>query len=209
MSRSNLSDCLLAIPAFICIANAATSVAGIDCPCQNSAVAAAGVVFACPAGDGDNLAAAGLTVTVTVRDCGNQPVVGIPANDIWLIGCDNLLSLCGGPAGSHASAPTDENGQTTITGPIAAGGCGNGGVRAVVQGVVVGGGVCADPCIPIKIRSADFDGNLVVGVTDFAFFTAGYPVNPAPNDCRDFDGDGQVGVVDFAKYVLHEHSCGG
>ncbi len=93
----------------------------IDC-CNHSATSAAGVLFACPQGDGDRLDANGLTITVTVRDNVNAPMVGVLPEDIWLIGCNpDLLALCGGSAAINASGPTDINGQTTITGDFAAG----------------------------------------------------------------------------------------
>ena len=59
--------------------------------CNMTASAPAGVLFACPQGDGTTLASAGLTITVTVIDNVNLPIVGIPATDIWLIGCNGLL----------------------------------------------------------------------------------------------------------------------
>lgn len=121
-------------------------------PCGSTATSAAGVHFICPQGDGDALSAAGLTITVTVLDIAHVPVPGIPAQDIWLIGCNDLLVLCGGSGAINATAPTDTNGMTTIEGAIAGGGC-DPGVRVVVQGIVIGGGVCSGGCLPIQVRS--------------------------------------------------------
>jgi hypothetical protein len=210
MLKGKFAVLSLAAAALLCLqfAGVNTVNSGVIDPCNSAATGPAGVIFACPQDDGDLLSASGLTINVTAMDNTNAPVPNVPAADIWLIGCNDLLGLCGGSGAVNASAATDVNGQTTITANIAAGGCDNGGVRVVIQGVVVGAGVCADPCVAIKVRSADFNKNLVVNVVDFAFFAGGYPVNPAVNDCRDFNNDGQVGIVDFAKFTAHNgHTC--
>ncbi len=218
MLKGKFAVLSLAAAALMClqVVGADTVNSGVVDPCNSAASGPAGIIFACPQSDGDLLSGSGLTISVTVRDNVNAPVAGVPAADIWLIGCNDLLALCGGSGAINAAAPTDVNGQTTITGDIAAGGCENGGVRVVVQGVVIGAGVCADPCVLIKVRSGDFNANLVVNVQDFSFFVNGplpattddYPVNPAVNDCRDFNDDNQVGIQDFAKFAAHNgHTC--
>lgn len=175
-----------------------------------TASAPAGVLFACPQGDGTTLASAGLTITVTVIDQVNLPIVGIPAADIWLIGCNNLLGLCGGSGAISASGPTDANGQTTITAAIAAGGCDVSGVRVVVQGIVVGAGACGQPCLPIKVKSADISGDLRVDLIDLAQFSPNYASPPKPYvECIDYVAPfGTVTLGDFAKYASHyQHLC--
>lgn len=192
------------------VASVETVSSGVVDACNSAASGAAGVIFACPQSDGDGLGAAGLTISVTVRDALNAPVAGVPAADIWLIGCNDLIALCGGSGAISAAAATDVNGQTTITGDIAAGGCDLGGVRVVVQGVVVGGGVCADPCVAVKVKSADINGNLIVNLVDFSTFGAGYASPPKPyNECIDFAAPfGTVSLTDFAKYGTHNaHVC--
>jgi hypothetical protein len=192
------------------------TIAGVDTansgnvdPCNSLTSSPAGVIFACPQGDGDALNILGLTITVTVRDDVNAAIPGVPATDMWLISCNDLLNLCNGSSAITASAATDVNGVSTFTGDIAAGGCDNGGVRVVVQGIVIGAGICADPCVAVKVRSADFNASgVATDAIDFGFFTSGYPVDPAINDCRDFDNNNKVDVVDFAKYTGHyNHSC--
>jgi hypothetical protein len=140
---------------------------------------------------------------VTVKDNVAAPVPGVPATDMWLISCNDLLNLCNGSSAITAAAATDVNGQTTFTGDIAAGGCDNGGVRVVVQGIVIGAGICGDPCVPVKVRSADFDANGVPEGIDFVVFATGYPVDPAADDCRDFNNDNKVDVLDFSKFTGH------
>lgn len=214
MLKGKFAVLTLAAAALLClqIAGVDTANSGNVDPCNSSATSPAGVIFACPQGDGDPLQTLGLTISVTVKDAtlpSGLPVAGVPATDMWLISCNDLLNLCNGSAAITASAATDVNGQTTFTGDIAAGGCDNGGVRVVVQGIVVGAGVCADPCVPVKVRSADFDADgTATDIQDFAFFGTGYPVNPAVNDCRDFDNNALVNIVDFAKYTSHyAHTC--
>jgi hypothetical protein len=121
--------------------------------------------------------------------------------------------MCGGSGAISASAPTDANGVTTITGRFAVGGCDVGGVRVVVQGVPVGvGPSCADPCLPIKIKSGDLNKSLNVNLVDFSIFGGpnGYPSPPKPyNECIDYTAPfGTVTLPDFAKYGSHNnHTC--
>ncbi len=183
------------------------SFAGCVVPCSNRVRANAGTLFTCPQGDGDALSANGLTITVTIYDC-LSPAVGIPASDFWVIGCNDLLGLCGG-RGIGATGPTDENGQTTITGIIAAGGCDT-GVSVVLQGKVIQNDDCGRNCMPIKIRSPDINGNLVVDLVDFAIFGTGYTSPPKPyNECIDFYAPfGTVTLGDFGKWASHlNHGC--
>jgi hypothetical protein len=221
MFKGKFAVLSLAAAALLCL-----QVAGVDTansgnvdPCESSASSPAGVVFACPYGDGDALNVLGLTISVTVKDNVAAPVPGVPATDMWLISCNDLLNLCNGSSAITAAAATDVNGQTTFTGDIAAGGCDNGGVRVVVQGIVIGAGICADACVPVAVRSADFNANgIPTDAQDFGYFTFQYPVNPTVTDqdrCRDFDNNGVVDVVDFAKYTGHYdnnfdilHRCG-
>jgi hypothetical protein len=129
------------------------------------------------------------------------------------------LGLCGLSGATQASAATDVNGVTTITANVDAGGCDNGGVRVVVQGIVLGSGPCADPCVPVAIRSGDFNNDGISNIIDFGYLTNGggqgsaYPVNPTVTDgdkCRDFNNDTVVNIVDFGKFTQHyQHVCGG
>lgn len=191
------------------VAGVETVSSGVVDPCNSVAIGAAGVVRLCPRGDAGSLSAAGLTISVTVLDNVSAPVIGIPAADIWLVGCNDLLTLCGGSGAINASAPTDDNGQTTIDGSMAAGGCDQ-GVRVVVQGIVVGAGVCADPCVPVTGRSLDINGDLIVNLPDFSAFGLGYTSPPKPyNPCIDYAAVfGVVSLADFALFGAHyNHSC--
>lgn len=182
---------------------------GVIDNCESTASSPAGVLFACPGGDGDPLSAQGLTINVTVRDQTTAPIQGVLAADIWVVGCSDLLALCGGSGAISASGPTDANGQTTITADLAAGGC-DPALRVVVMGFVIGSGVCGEPCLPIQVRSADLNGSLNVNLVDFATFGAGYTSPPKPyNACIDYTAPfGTVTLADFAKYGSHSnHTC--
>ena len=182
----------------------------LEC-CECTATASAGVLFCCPQGDGDALASNGLTVSVRVVDAVNAPIPNIPAYDIWLTSCtDDVLAMCGGSGAIMASAPTNQNGETTITARFAVGGCDNTGVRAVVQGYEIGSGICADPCLPIKIRSPDINANFVINLVDFAIFGSSYTSPPRPyKECVDFAAPfDTITLADFARYGIHSnHSC--
>jgi hypothetical protein len=188
---------------------------GIVDKCNSTASSATGMNVACPQRDGDALGTAGLTVSVTVRDNTNFPMVGLAPTDIWLVGCDFKLMFCGGTTGINAAAPTNAQGQTTITGRIAAGGC-EAGVRVVVQGTLIGGGACAPICLGIAIRSPDLVGaaggppDLRVNSLDLARFATDYRSPPkAYNACVDYAAPfGVVDLGDFAVFGRHfTHQC--
>jgi hypothetical protein len=184
--------------------------------CNVTAVAASGVLFACPQGDGDRLDQTGLTVTVTLYDPTHLPAPDVSTDYIWLETCNGLLVACGDGGKIHASAPTDANGQTTITGRFAVGGCDNGGVRVSVNiptgGPIPGAVYCQTACLAISVRTPDVNGDLVVNLIDFAVFGGpnGYPSPPKPyNPCIDFTAPfGTVTLGDFAKFGTHiGHTC--
>jgi hypothetical protein len=212
MSKSRFAALSLLVPIMLTMQLAGFDRANgaIVDPCRSTASGPAGVVLACPQSDGDALNSLGLTITLTVRDRLNQPIPGVPATDIWLIGCDFALPLCGGSSAINASAPTNVIGQTTITGDIAAGGCNLAGVRVVVQGLVIGGAGCGQPCIPIKVLSPDINGNLNVTVADMAMFAVGFPIPPKPFEpCLAFAAPHtEVNLASFARFAAHfTHRC--
>lgn len=189
---------------------ASVAFAGIIDPCLSEATSAGGCVMVCPAGDGDQMSTQGATITITVVDGTSAPLENIPATDFYVIDCDPLLDmvLCGGASSSNATAATDEFGQTTMEGDIAAGGCAD-GIAVVVQGyVILDGPGCTDAtCLPILIRSPDMNGDLAINLADFSAFGLAYPPNPY-NKCADFDCSGAVNLADFSTFGLHyQHSC--
>ncbi|MBI4720118.1 MAG: hypothetical protein HY770_02605 [Chitinivibrionia bacterium] len=182
---------------------------GIIDPCQSTATSGSGCVLVCPAGDGDQLSAKGVTISIEINDGAGDPIAGVPATDFWVVDCDPALDmvLCGGSASSNATAATDENGQTTMEGDIAAGGCAD-GLSVVVQGFVIEEGVsCTPVCLDIDIRSPDMNGDLAVNLLDFALFGGAYPPN-AYAKCADFNCDAAINLQDFSAFGLHyNHDC--
>ena len=122
-------------------------------------------VLVCPQGDGQSLAEVGATITVQVvsDQCWSGP--GFPPEDIWVLGCDSGMTPCA-PAwrAIDADGPTDENGMTTLSGTIRAGGSGT-GLWLMVRGQAATG-VCHCSaeliCLPITLVSPDIDGNLTI-----------------------------------------------
>jgi hypothetical protein len=226
MLKGKFAVLSLAAAALLClqVAGVNTVNSGVVDPCNSTASSASGNTFACPASDGDPLSLNGLTISVHIEDNTMTPVVGIPASDFWLIGCNNLLVLCGGSGSIDATAATDLSGNTTIAADIAAGGCDT-GVQVVVQSIVLGGGACPVLCLGIVVRSPDILGpaagppDLKVDVLDFAAFGGLYPFPGAghtygPGACQnsariDFVAPyGTVDISDFAKFGAHyNHQC--
>ena len=178
-----------------------------------TATSASGMLFTCPQGDGDRLDTSGLTVSVTIHPL-VDPMSDVSPDYIWLESCNGSLAGCGDGNKIYASAPTDANGHTTITGRFAAGGCDNGGVRVSVniptEGPIPGAIICKSACLSIQVRSCDIDGNLAVNLIDFSTFGTGYQSPPkAYNACLDFAAPfGTVTLADYAKYGAHSsHHC--
>jgi hypothetical protein len=188
----------------------------------------------CPLGDGDPLTTpvggGNAQISLTVRDNTNTGIAGIPATDMWLVGCAGGLLLCGGSSGSNADAATNASGSTTFSNEPVAGGCDT-GLWVVVQGVVISAGTppnCVNVCLPIAARSPDYKGQTppppagcgldnpcpdskVTG-PDFAWFgthfsTAG---NPRPyHACADYAAPlGTITGPDFAKFAIHYAGSG-
>jgi hypothetical protein len=191
-----------------------TANSGIVDPCSSFASSAGGCWVICPQGDGAALnalspAAGDATIFVTVRDQSGIAIPGIPAADFWVIGWADQLGLCGGAGAINASAASDANGETTINGQLAAGGCDD-GIAVVVQGVVIlDPANWTDPlCLDIFARSPDGNGNGSVNLVDFSQFGAAWPPAGTYDPCMDFNCDSSINLVDFAEFGGHfNHAC--
>jgi len=218
-------------------------VAGVDTvnssivdACKSTITANAGVVIVCPSGDGTPLTSpasgGSCQVTLTVRDNTNTGIDGIPATDMWLIGCNDGLLLCGGSSGSNADAATAGGGVTTFSNEPVAGGCDT-GMYGVVQGVVIQtAGACTPTCLLIAARSPDYKSAGAPGpapcaldircpdskVTgpDFAWFATHFTVGGQPakpyHVCADYLAPfGAITGPDFANFSTHfvgaGHKC--
>lgn len=207
---------------------------GIVDPCLSTVTAAAGVVLVCPLGDGDLLTApvggGNSQITLTVKDNANAAIPGIPATDMWLVGCNDGLLLCGGSQGSNADAVTNASGTTTFSNEPIAGGCDT-GLYAVVQGVIIQNpGSCTPKCLGIAARSPDYKsagapgpapcaGDLKcpdskVTNADFSWFVTHYPTGANPGAtylaCADYAAPlgSPIGLADFSKFTVHFAGAG-
>lgn len=138
------------------------------------------------------------TITLTVVDGAGTPVIGFPAEGLYLVGsgCDpfTCLNVCG--SGSIADGSTNALGQTTFSGPLWAGGSN------------VGAGVMIDtiplPESPLLIQGGDLlqfngpdiNGDLAVNLVDVSLFAGDYF---GSYDYRsDFYWDGVVNLTDIS-----------
>lgn len=194
---------------------------GVVDPCSSTATGAGCCLVICPQGDGDRLDACGSVISIVAKDGTGTPLPGILAADVWLIGWGNGAVLCGGSGSINADSATNANGETTISGDWAAGGCDT-GVQVVVQGTVI-----ADPndwnnplCLPVIPVSPDITGpgdppgpphspDLVVDLIDLTEFAGTYTSPPNAYDpCKDFNCDGVQDIVDFSIFAQHYlHQC--
>jgi len=204
--RSILAAALVAL---LVATSPATVASGLLDGCQSTAtpVGFPAAIAVCPAGDGQTLADVGARIDVVTRDPGGNEVGSIPWQDIWIIGCGER-DLCWGAQSSNADAPTDSNGETTISGTIAMGGM-HTGVHVYLQAIVVlSQPGCVEPlCLPLETRSVDINGDLLVNLVDLSEFGRSFPPNPY-NAAADYDFDGVVGLTDFAIFGAHfGHAC--
>lgn len=202
---------------------------GIVAPCLSTVTANAGVVLVCPLGDGNTLTApvggGSSQVALVVKDNTNTGIPGIPTTDMWLVGCNDGLLLCGGSSGSNADLATDASGATTFSNEPIAGGCDT-GLYCVVQGIIIQNpGSCTDKCLPIAARSPDYKSVAGCGAidnrcpdsrvtnADFSWFITHYPTGTNPGApylaCADYSVTlGVIGLSDFTTFVLHFAGAG-
>jgi hypothetical protein len=192
-------------------------------------------VLVCPLGDGDLMTApvggGNSQITLTIRDNANVPIPGIPAVDMWLVGCNDGLLLCGGgSSGSPADGPTNAAGVTTFTNEPISGGCDT-GVYVVYEGIVLQDpATCLPKCYPIAMRSPDYKSagapgpapcagdircpDSRVSNADFSWFVTHYPTagNPGAGyfSCADFAAPlgAPIGLADFSKFTVHFAGAG-
>ncbi|HKW14859.1 MAG TPA: hypothetical protein VJS69_10275 [Candidatus Krumholzibacteria bacterium] len=235
MSKQKLVLALLAIALlFIQVADPRKGNSGIVDTCNSTLTANSGVVLVCPLGDGDPLTApvggGSCQITLTVRDNANVGIPGIPATDMWLVGCNDGLLLCGLSSGSAADAVTNASGVTTFSAEPVSGGCDT-GLFAVVQGrIIQDTGTCLAKCLNIAARSPDYKsagapgpapcaGDLrcpdsKVTNADFSWFVTHYPTTGNPGAtyfaCADYAAPlgSPIGLADFSKFTVHFAGAG-
>ena len=148
-----------------------------------------------PDGTGETLADTGILVEVFAVSPQGDPYVGIPASEIVLFSPD--LDFCF-PL-NPADGPTDENGYTTFTGTIGAGGCVQ-SLDVYIDGIFIAQ-------IPININSPDFSGvsALHVDASDLAQFAQRLGDEDGWDICFDFNESGPptIDASDLAFFALH------
>lgn len=193
---------IFAVPVLVCTAIAADACVGIPVLDHSTVVTDGGLLLTCPAGDGATLEHIGGTITITVRSMCPEwteplPIAGIPATDIWL--WSEGMVLCGGSSSANADGPTDSEGTTMISGPVASGGSSE-TVHVVVMGIFLG------EMTNLSVVSPDIDQDLEVGLTDFIEFASAFLGAYDPR--ADMDGNGLINLTDFVLFAAHwQHAC--
>ena len=153
-------------------------------------------------------------IWVNVVDSGGVGIAGIPWSDYWIQACnpEEELCLCCNPI--VADSLTNENGNTTISGRIAGGGCViNDGLYLAIQGkivVTIESGCTVVKCVIIIIVSVDLTADCQVNLSDLGVFGLSYNKNlgdPGFNTCCDYNDDDKCNLSDFAymgEHYLHE-----
>jgi len=133
-----------------------------------SATSAGGAFYICPAGDGETLADAGATITVTVLDANGLPCVGYPKENIWVSSIvPDELELC--PGANMADTDTDANGVTTISGTIVGGGYTQNGLYVHIDGEPISGSP-----LSINVNSVDITGDLYIDLCEMIILNEDY-----------------------------------
>jgi hypothetical protein len=190
-------------------------------PCLSSAgLSCTGMrVSVCPAGDfefiRDGCGTGSDYIWIVALDGSGNGVEGIPGTDYWLDACDPAqeLALCTVPY--VADSLTNEFGQTTISGRMAAGGCIlTEGIYVAIQGKVLEDEpeCLVVTCLTdIQIVSPDVTADGRVSLADFQPFGPTYNKGEGQvgyNACFDFNDNGSVTLGDFAFFAEHyNHEC--
>jgi hypothetical protein len=161
----------------------------------STAVSNGGSIYICPAGDGQTLAGAGATITVTLIDGIGAPIANFPFEDLWVESLEpGALVFC--PGGNLADANTNASGETTFSGTLIGGGCTQGGLVVYVSGAALVG-----PPLEIEVNSPDINGDLVVDYCDSILFTQAFL--GAYTFCADFNHDGIINISDILGFTPH------
>jgi hypothetical protein len=107
------------------------------------------------------------TVFVRVLDWSDDPVVGLPAEDLWLESDDGELVVCQG--GAIADLDTDGTGLSYWVQPIEAGGSS----QATLSVFIVGENITTSG-LPLNFNSPDLTGDRVIDLADIATFSSDY-----------------------------------
>ncbi len=166
-----------------------------------------------PDGSGPPLSearAGGTTVDATIRvrlvDLYGYPIAVFPSEDLWLqfevgegtaTGCFNNGSF---PGGSFmADEDTDFDGWTQFAEPLRGGGWSEVSVTIYLNGwPAMDPDQTVYPSIPLGMVSPDINGDLVVGLSDIAYFVSDLMNPGGVNPRSDFNNDSVINLSDVA-----------
>ena len=189
-------------------------------PCKSDAgISCVGMrLQICPAGDFEFIsnACGGVSdyIWASARNLSDEGIPGIPWTDWWINACDvgQELYLCA--SSIVADSLTNEDGYTTFSGRMSAGGCIlTDGVWIACQGKVFQEepACVVDLCIDIIITSPDITADGAVNLSDFTALGLSYNKNlgdPGYNPCCDFNDDDKCNLSDFTFLGQHYyHEC--
>lgn len=136
------------------------------------------------------------TITLHLRDGGLNPIVGVPAEDMWLekevvAGTGNFAPCLGG---TLADGPTDQDGVARWARPLRAGGWSTSRTLVVVWGAAL----ATNTGLVLRHNSPDLNGDLVVNLADVPLFAADFM--SGGNALRsDLQYDGVVNLSDIPR----------
>lgn len=128
-------------------------------------------------------------VLVTVIDPLHGILAGYPAEDLWLEGVSGGVAVCGGGS-LIADGPSNAQGVMTFARAPTAGGWNANGLRLYFNGMAWMG-----PDLPIRVNSADINGDGRVNLSDSGFFGTDLFVGPY-NYRSDFNADDTINLSD-------------
>lgn len=133
------------------------------------------------------------TITLHLRDAGWNPIVGVPASDIWLeiYGVSGNFVACAG--GTVADGPTGSDGTTTWQQPLRAGGWTQGPTAVMVWGLPL----ATNPGLVLRHNSPDINGDGIVELRDVPLFAADFWAGQGAFR-SDLRFDGVVNLSDIA-----------
>ncbi len=187
--------------------------------CSDLNVSCAGMrVSCCPKGDFEHIkngcGGEDDYIEVFIRDYAGNGIANIPWTDYWINACrvEYKLHLCV----QHivADSLTGQNGRTTFSGRISAGGCiPEGGIYLSCQGMtIMDEETCTTPiCADVVIVGPDINADGFVNLSDLSMFAEAYNTQEgeaAFNTCCDYNDDGSCDLGDFAYLGQHyQHEC--
>jgi len=132
------------------------------------------------------------TITLRLTDIEDTPLVGYPAEDLFLFSSEGGVASC--PGGLSADGPTGNDGTTTWTVPPEAGGH---SIGETVHIWVSGWEVYLP--VSLSLVSSDINGDLTVDISDVAHFVQALYGNA--DEHADFNNDGEVNLTEISMFT--------